>query len=178
LVIHDQPRTVPLQRTETPPRGTIIRSLSSHKSDPQECRSDIQIWPLVVNNTTMANQVSTTQHIVDGTSSKLVIGEDSLAVGAPIDTSRVFGFFGLPLELRDRIYDHSMLLEDEQLPERSARVFKTKIRKLRTSLLLVSRQFHDEYRKICASQQVLYMEDHPWMSGTLASLQWPYKAPL
>jgi hypothetical protein len=126
----------------------------------------------------MVNQVSTTQHTVDGTSSKLVISGDSLAVEAPIDTSRVFDFFGLPLELRDRIYEHPVLLEDEQLPERSAKDFKTKIRKLRTSLLLVSRQFHYEYRKICASQQVLYMEDHPWMSGTIANLQWPHKAPL
>jgi hypothetical protein len=66
-----------------------------------------------------------------------------------------------------------VLLEEEDLPERSPR-----IRKLRTSLLLVSRQFHYEYRKICASQQVLYMEDHPWISGTLASLQWPHKASL
>jgi hypothetical protein len=126
----------------------------------------------------MANQVSTTQHTVDGTSSKIVISEDSLVAGVPIDTSRVFDFFSLPLELRDRIYVHPVLLEDEQLPERNPRDFKPKIRKLRTSLLLVSRQFHYEYRKISASQQVLYLEDHPWMSGTLATLQWPHKAPL
>jgi hypothetical protein len=122
------------------------------------------------------NGVANTQPTVNGTSRELVITGSFSAVRAPIDTSRVFDFFGLPLELRDRIYEHPVLLEEEDLPERSPKDFKTRVRKLRTSLLLKSRQFHYEYRKICASQQVLNMGDHPWMSGFLANLQWPHKA--
>jgi hypothetical protein len=122
------------------------------------------------------NEVGTTQPTVNGTSNELVVIKGSSAVEAPTDTTHIFDFFGLPPELREFIYQQRVLLEIEQLPERSTRDFKSKIRKLRTSLLLVSRQFHDEYRKICASEQVLYMEDHPWMSGFLAHLQWPHKA--
>jgi hypothetical protein len=107
------------------------------------------------------NELATAQLTVDGTSRELVNTESSSAVRAAMDTSRVFDFFGLPLELRDRIYEHPVLLEEAYLPERSTRDFKTRIRKLRTSLLLVSQQFHYEYRKVCAPQQVLYMEDHP-----------------
>jgi hypothetical protein len=49
------------------------------------------------------DELATAQLTVDGTSRELVDTESSPGVRAPIDTSRVFDFFGLPLELRDRI---------------------------------------------------------------------------
>lgn len=63
------------------------------------------------------------------------------------DSTRFFDFFGLPRELRGKIYEQPVLFEYEHLPMSSDADLITKAKKLRTSLLSVSRQFRDEKTK-------------------------------
>ena len=86
------------------------------------------------------------------------------------DSTRFFDFFGLPRELRDKIYEQPVLFEYEHLPVSSREDLITKAKKLRTSLLSVSRQFRDEYTERCAEQQVLCMRDHCVTNGDKAVL--------
>jgi len=90
--------------------------------------------------------------------------------------TRYFDFFGLPRELRDTIYEQSVLFEYENLPTNRAKDFVTKAKKLRTSLLLVSRQFRDEHTERCTGQQVLCIRDHCETSGEKAILSSPNRA--
>ena len=84
------------------------------------------------------------------------------------DSTRFFDFFGLPRELRDKIYEQPVLFEYEHLTMSSMSDLITKAKKLRTSLLSVSRQFRDEYTERCAGQQVLCMRDYCWTNGDRA----------
>lgn len=92
------------------------------------------------------------------------------------DSTRFFDFFGLPRELRDKIYEQPVLFEYEHLPANSEKDFITKAKKLRTSLLLVSRQFRDEYTERCIGQQVLCLRDHCETWGSSAIIPSPNRA--
>jgi hypothetical protein len=92
------------------------------------------------------------------------------------DSTRLFDFSGLPRELRDKIYEEPVLFEYEHLPAIGEPDWITKAKKLRTSLLLVSRQFRDEYTERCAGQQVLCMRDHCMVRGAQAILPSPNRA--
>jgi len=84
----------------------------------------------------------------------------SSMTAAANNSTQFFDFFALPRELRDKIYEQPVLSEYEHLPTKSEDDLITKAKKLRTSLLSVSRQFRDEYAERCAGQQVLCMRDH------------------
>lgn len=66
-----------------------------------------------------------------------------------------FDFFGLPRELRDKIYEQPVLLQDKDIPEAIKDEYASTVKKLCTSLLLVSRQFGNEYRDRCAAHQAV-----------------------
>ena len=91
-------------------------------------------------------------------------------------STRFFDFFGLPRELRDKIFEQPVLFEYEHLPTSSTYDFITKAKKLRTSLLLVSRQFCDEYTERCTGQQVLCLQDHCETWGGTALIPSPNRA--
>jgi hypothetical protein len=97
-----------------------------------------------------------------------IVIEMSLPASAN-DSTRFFDFFGLPRELRDKIYEQPVLFEYEHLPTNGQDDLISKVKKLRTSLLQMSRQFRDEYTERCAGQQVLCMRDHCqfWADHTL-----------
>lgn len=90
--------------------------------------------------------------------------------------TRFFDFFALPRELRDKIYEQPVLFEYEHLTAIGELDWITKAKKLRTSLLLVSRQFRDEYAEKCAGNQVLCMRDHCGVRGAQAILSSPHRA--
>lgn len=72
----------------------------------------------------------------------------------------VFDFFGLPRELRDKIYEQPVLMEHQRLPVDTGEDFLMKAKKLRTSLLLICHQFKREYSERCDKQQMLCLRDY------------------
>lgn len=87
--------------------------------------------------------------------------DETAVMAAESDTETgYFGFFGLPRELRDMIYKQDCLWEHELLQMDEYFDPVTKVVRLRTSLLLVNHQMHDEYKEQCEDQQVLRMRDH------------------
>lgn len=91
------------------------------------------------------------------------------AVSSTIATSDssegMLNFFDLPRELRDKIYEQPVLFENQRLPS-TEKGFFIKAKKLRTSLLLINRQFKREYSEQCEKQQALCFRDRPG-GGTL-----------
>ncbi|KAI7555768.1 hypothetical protein KC343_g10866 [Hortaea werneckii] len=65
---------------------------------------------------------------------------------ADTDDGRYFDFLGLSLELRDAIYDE-LLNDNNMLPTRDTALYFLAKGLVDTSLLLVSRSFHDELKK-------------------------------
>jgi len=106
---------------------------------------------------------------------KPVIAGSLLPVSAN-NSTRFFDFFGLPRELRDKIYEQPILFEYEHLPTDSENGLIAKAKKLDTSLLLVSRQFRDEYTERCAGRQVLCMRDHCKYLGSKDVIPLPDRA--
>jgi hypothetical protein len=92
------------------------------------------------------------------------------------NSTRFFDFFGLPRELRDKIYEQPVLFEYEHLSTNSENGLITKAKKLRTSLLRVSRQFRDEYTETCTGQEALCIRDHCKIWGRKAVLPSPNRA--
>lgn len=77
------------------------------------------------------------------------------------DFAHIFRFFDLPRELRDKIYEQPVLMEQWHAPTIMLldRDRYTQGEKLNTSLLLVNRQFRDEYTERCLDQQTLCLRD-------------------
>jgi hypothetical protein len=122
-------------------------------------------------------------YLVEGRPSKILAAQPSLAPSSEEvqDTMDIFRFFDLPRELRDKVHEQPVLVEHwhmrpfTDLPDAGDHYFCTKAEKLRTSLLLVNRQFRDEYVEQCMTQQVLCLSDLPdWIgdSSVLAALNW------
>ena len=123
-----------------------------------------------------SNAQATTQPTPEGDSRDMASATSSSTAIVSNSNTRYFDFFGLPRELRDKIYEEPALFEYEQLPATNQYDWITKAKKLRTSLLRVSRQFRDEYTERCASKQVLYMRDHCSFVGSEAVLSSPDRA--
>lgn len=77
------------------------------------------------------------------------------------DFAHIFRFFDLPRELRDKIHEQPVLMEQWHAPTIMLldRDRYTQGEKLNTSLLLVNRQFRDEYTERCLDQQTLCLRD-------------------
>lgn len=77
------------------------------------------------------------------------------------DPAHIFRFFDLPRELRDMIYEQPILMQHwhTRTPMLDDHCLYTKGKKLDTSLLLVSRQFRNEYTERCLDQQTLSLRD-------------------
>lgn len=106
---------------------------------------------------------ASSRNVLEDGSSKLDAGDFTSLTSATNDNNRVFDFFGLPRELRDKIYDQPTLLEHQQLPALGSDGinFLMKAKKLRTSLLLINRQFEREYRERCSGRQALCLQHYP-----------------
>lgn len=101
------------------------------------------------------------QHVHQEDSSKPHADYITSSIAATGDNSKVFNFFGLPRELRDKIYEQPTLVEHEKLTPFANQdtCFLLKAKKLRTSLLLINRQFKQEYGERCSGQQVLCLKN-------------------
>jgi hypothetical protein len=75
------------------------------------------------------------------------------------NSTRLFDFFGLPRELRDKIYEQPVLMDHWLVPTYLEHDIHIEAVKLRMSLLLVNRQFRDEYTERCEDQQALFLHD-------------------
>jgi hypothetical protein len=123
----------------------------------------------------IGDQTTTQSTTMRGSNEPIVVGATSVL--ASVDTSaRPFDFFGLPRELRDKIYEQPVLFEYEHLPAIGELDWITKAKKLRTSLLLVRRQFRSEYAERCTGRQILCMRDHCLVRGAEAILPSPNRA--
>lgn len=109
-----------------------------------------------------------------GSGEPVVIG--SSVPASANDSTRFFDFFGLPRELRDKIYEQPALFEHQNLHTHDGERFHTNAKRLDTSLLLVSRQFHYEYSDRCADQQMLCLRDYPDFLTTSPVITVPDKA--
>ena len=118
---------------------------------------------------------ATAQSAAENGSGKPVFTATFLPVSAN-DSARFFDFFGLPRELRDNIYEQPVLFEYEHLPTDREKDLITKAKKLRTSLLLVSRQFREEYTERCTGQEILCIRDHCEALGATTVLPSPNRA--
>lgn len=107
---------------------------------------------------------SHSQDVLEDGSSKLQVHAENITTSrvATHNNNGVFNFFGLPRELRDRIYEEPILVEHQQLTTFANQdtCFLMKAKKLRTSLLLVNRQFKREYSERCSGRQVLCLKNH------------------
>lgn len=106
------------------------------------------------------------QNVSQRDSSKPQADDITSSIVATNGNSKVFNFFGLPRELRDKIYEQPTLVEHEKLTPfaNDDTCFLMKAKKLRTSLLLINRQFKREYGERCSGKQVLCLKDHPDVS--------------
>lgn len=126
--------------------------------------SKLESGIITIENTGMATDTvdsATAQLAAELTVSESTTSEGSSKTTAQDASPPYFDFFGLPRELRDKIYEQPVLFERDWVPDRHDLHFELEVRKLRTSLLLVDRQFHNEYRERCEAHQVLYVQDHP-----------------
>jgi len=110
--------------------------------------------------------------MAEGGTSEAIITQPSTVAEALEITSHSFRFFDLPRELRDEIYEQPVLREHFNIPtlmlEGHSRHIQGK--KLSASLLLVSRQFRDEYTERCLDQQILCLRDWLDFSDTMGVL--------
>ena len=90
------------------------------------------------------------------------------------DSAHIFRFFDLPRELRDKIYEQPVLMEHWRIPSLMVNGHDhdryVRGEKLNTSLLLVNRQFRDEYTERCSDQQTLCLRDYLDFSDTIGVL--------
>lgn len=150
--------------------GTDSSTLTLAPTSSFSFRTDTKLEPPpATSNTAMPseNEKANIQLTAGSGSGEPVVIGSSVPASAN-DSIRFFDFFGLPRELRDKIYEQPVLFEYEHLPTTSREDLITKAKKLRTSLLLVSRQFRDEYTERCAGQQALCMRDHCAFRGDIA----------
>jgi hypothetical protein len=75
------------------------------------------------------------------------------------DTAHIFRFFDLLRELRNKIYEQPILMDHWLVPTYLEHDIHIEAEKLSMSLLLVNRQFRDEYTERCEDQQALFLHD-------------------
>ena len=126
--------------------STTLTSAASTKTCHSETVASSNLDTSATSNAAMASNITdtaTTQLTIKNGSGKPAITGSSIPESAN-DSARFFDFFGLPRELRDKIYEQPVLFEYEHLPTISAKDMIAKVKKLRTSLLLVSQEFREE----------------------------------
>jgi hypothetical protein len=95
------------------------------------------------------------------TDDRISNGDDVVSDAGPEQPASYFDFFGLPLELRDMIYDQPQLFETQtMLPSRKGYPFRMAANKPDSSLLLVSKQFSSEYKRRCEGRVELSVADY------------------
>jgi hypothetical protein len=87
-------------------------------------------------------------------------GNDMVSDAEPEQPAGYFDFFGLPLELREMIYDQAQLFETQTVVSNCG-IYPTHIAADRpcSSLLLVSKQFGSEYKRRCEGRAGLSVAD-------------------
>lgn len=111
-------------------------------------------------NATMNHDKTSIQLQLQHTTSETSTNGATSSANSSDGSNGVFNFFGLPRELRDKIYEQPVLFEYQHLPTTADGQFFIKAKKLRTSLLLVNSHFKREYSERCNNQQVLCFRDH------------------
>jgi hypothetical protein len=92
---------------------------------------------------------------------KILSDDDVVSDAEPEQPASYFDFFGLPLELREMIYDQPQLFETQtMLPSRVGYPFRMAANKPDSSLLLVSKQFSSEYKRRCEGRVELSVADY------------------
>ena len=102
--------------------------------------------------------------------SAATIAQPSAIATSREDNAQVFRFFDLPRELRDNIFEQPVLAKHWYMRPDMCDDFCIRAEKLNTSLLLVNRQFRDEYVKRCNDQQVLSLRDRTHWTGVTGIL--------
>jgi len=119
---------------------------------------------------TLGEHPGPNRHMAEVGTSAAVIAQPSSAAMSREDTAETFRFFDLPRELRDNIYEQPTLADHWHMPPYAYDDFCVKAEKLNTSMLLVNRQFRDEYVERCLDQQVLSLRDCPHWTGATSIL--------
>lgn len=128
--------------------------------------------------TPLAEQSGPHRHMAEDKTSAATIAQPSAVATCREDDAQVFRFFDLPRELRDNIYEQPVLAKHWYMRPDMWDDFCIRAEKLNTSLLLVSRQFRDEYVERCCEEQVLCLRDRThwkespvyWLHSTMQSL--------
>ena len=104
--------------------------------------------------TTLSGKRGPHRHTAEGGTSKAIITQPSLVAKSREENSHIFRFYDLLRELRDKIYEQPILMEHFNMPtimlDNHSRYIQGE--KVSASLLLVSRQFRDEYTERCSDQ--------------------------
>jgi hypothetical protein len=109
--------------------------------------------------TALAHQPGPHRHTTEGETSAASITPPSSAAKSREDTAHIFRFFDLPRELRDKIYEQPVLMDHWLVPNYLEHDIHIEAEKLSMSLLLVNRQFREEYTERCEDQQALILHD-------------------
>jgi hypothetical protein len=109
--------------------------------------------------TNPTGQSPSRRHTTEGETSAASITPTSSAATSREDTAHIFRFFDLPRELRDKIYEQPVLMDHWLVPFYPEQDIHIEAEKLSMSLLLVNRQFRDEYTEMCEDQQALLLHD-------------------
>lgn len=104
-------------------------------------------------------------------------GVKRASLGEPADCEThkdgIFNFFALPRELRDKIYEESLQFKKKFEPQHGVRLRARRI--VAVELLLVNRQFHNEYLERAEKKTCLIIVDRDHYHGETLELPIPIK---